>query len=77
MKKPDITYSKQQILWYEAWLYLDMGKVLGAISDKGFRELFSALEDYVYDKIELPSGGDIIDTYVVVEQEKEKISENA
>lgn len=76
MKNPNVTYSKHQLLWYEAWLYLDMGNVLGAISDKGFRKRFKDLEEYVFDKIKLQYGGDIIDTYVIVEQEKEKNSQN-
>ncbi len=77
MKNPDVTYSKHKISWFEAWLYLDMGKVLGALSDEGFKERFKALEDYVLDKIEPQFGGDIVDTYVIVEQAKEKNSQNA
>ena len=76
MKKSDVIYSKQPLIWYEAWLYLDMGNILGAISDEGFRERLEDLENYVYKKIELPNDSDIIDTYVVVEQKKEKISQN-
>lgn len=64
--------TQQNLYWYLVQFYLDgLHPVKFLMDDEGFRKIFNRMEKYVLKKIELPSGGDILDNYVVVVQEKE------
>ena len=63
------TETKQQWQWYFASLYLETLRPMGVMAkDKGFKERYDDLMNYVNSKLLLPHKGDIIDTYIVVKQ---------
>ena len=61
-----IVYTKEDIVWYYASMYLDGLIHTGAKYDEEFMRLYTQLCEYVDSKITSPYGGDIVETSVFV-----------
>lgn len=67
--KHEVIYTKQELAWYIAKMHLDGFYNNGTLmKDKTFCKLLKRLDDYIIDKLSPLGGGDITDTYVVLEQ---------
>ena len=66
-----ITKTKKELIWEFVGLYLDLLENVPILrNDKGFLLLYQPLKDYVYHKNFDEQKGDVVDTYVVIMQEK-------
>ncbi len=63
-----IIYTKQPFSWRYAYVYLGALRNMRVMNDRNFARKFNDLYNYVHSKMYLPSDGDIIDSYIVVEQ---------
>ncbi|MCL2862111.1 MAG: hypothetical protein FWE22_06850 [Firmicutes bacterium] len=69
MKEKIIT--KHPYHWHYAVDYLEGLHVFcNLMKDEGFYSRFRELENYVSEKVRLPTDNDSIDCYVIIEQEK-------
>ncbi len=67
--KPEVIYTRQELVWYIAKMHLDGFYNNGTLmKDKTFCKLLKRLDDYIIDKLSPLGGGDIRDAYVVLEQ---------
>ncbi|MBD5087108.1 MAG: hypothetical protein HDT32_07160 [Clostridiales bacterium] len=65
-----IIITKQKLDWNLVSYFMRMFYGFPAVmKDKGFREIFDQLNKYVSSKINPPYSGDILEEYVLVEQE--------
>ncbi|MBQ8657650.1 MAG: hypothetical protein IJ506_00770 [Clostridia bacterium] len=62
--------TRQKLEWHFVSLYLEMlYSICIFTKDKELQKRYLALRNYINEKISAPDGGDLIDTYVIVEQE--------
>lgn len=61
-----IVYTKEDIIWYYAAMYLEGLMKTEARYDEEFMRLYTQLREYVDSKISSPYGGDIVETSVFV-----------
>ena len=74
MNKKNVVKTKVAIEWYFASWYFQLfpQMIKGEVfDDKHFERLYGEMRKYIDDKIETSVCGNIIDTYVVIEQESE------
>lgn len=71
-KPSRVIKTKQPLCWHYISALLESFRCTPAMRDEDFRRIFQELYDLVSQKIELPSGGDIVDSYVIVEQAPKK-----
>lgn len=65
----EVIYTRQELVWYIAKMHLDgLYRHSKLIRDKKFCGLLGQLDDYITSKLSPLGGGDITDTYVVLEQ---------
>ena len=70
-KEKEITQTKQDLMWEFVGLYLELLENIPILyEDKAFLRLYQPLTDYVHHKNFDSQKGDIIDTYVIITQEK-------
>ena len=70
MQKRKRIKTKIALEWYLAVHFLGVFDHIPILfCDKGFCERYKALKDYADEKIKTKHNGDIVDTYVVAEQE--------
>ena len=69
--------TRNDITWHFAEWYLYNLGGLNCVDDAEFKRLYTQLCDYVDSKIATPYDGDIIDEYVIVEQEDTAHEANA
>ena len=63
---------KQSLTWHFVRLYLEcLLSMVDLMRDKEFQTLYQKLIDHVDGKILVPNGGDILEQYVITEQEAE------
>ena len=61
--------TKIAIAWYMIDMILDNIRLFGiAHSDKNFSKILNDMENYIRKKLKLPVDTDVIDSYIVVEQ---------
>ncbi len=66
--------TKVAIEWYFASWYFQLFSYMikgEVFDDEGFQAIYNEMNEYINDKIEPRVYGDIIDTYVVIEQQDE------
>ena len=67
--KPEVIYTRQELVWYIAKMHLDgLYRHSELIRDKKFCGLLGQLDDYITSKLSPLGDGDIRDAYVVLEQ---------
>lgn len=67
--KQKTVQTKQEIEWYIVDYFLECMRAIKCLQkDKEFHQRFSALSEYVIDKLALPIVGEITDTFVLVKQ---------
>ncbi len=74
MEKEEIVKTRVEIEWFFASWYFQLfpQMIKGEVfEDKRFQRLYHELNEHINDKIEPWAHGDIIDTYVVIEQKRE------
>lgn len=74
MEKEKVAKTKAAIEWYFASWYFQMfpQMIQGEVfADERFQTMYNELTEYINDKIEPRENGDILDTYVVIEQKSE------
>ena len=67
-EQPRVIKTKQPLCWHYISALLESFRCTPAMKDSDFSRMFQELYELVSQKMELPDGGDIIDSYVVVEQ---------
>ena len=61
--------TKIAIAWYMLDMILDNIRLFGiAHSDKNFSKILNDMENYIRKQLKLPVDTDVIDSYIVVEQ---------
>lgn len=61
--------TKIAIAWYMIDMILDNIRLFGiAHSDKNFSKILNDMENYIRKQLKLPVDTDVIDSYIVVEQ---------
>ena len=74
MEKEEVIKTRVAIEWFFASWYFQLfpQMIKGEVfEDKHFQRLYRELNECINDKIEPRAHGDIIDTYVVIEQKRE------
>lgn len=69
MKKQKTIQTRQTLEWHFIYLYLEMLQSMGAIKkDAEFQKMYNQLMHYLNNKVLSAEHGDVVDTYVVIEQ---------
>lgn len=74
MEKEEVIKTRVAIEWFFASWYFQLfpQMIKGEVfEDKHFQTLYNELNECINDKIEPRTHGDILDTYVVIEQKRE------
>ena len=64
--KEQVVYTKEDLIWHYASMYLEGLMHTGARYDEEFMRLYNRLRDYVDSKLYSPCGGDIVEISVFV-----------
>ena len=70
---PRIIKTRQPLCWHYISALLESFRCTPAMRDKDFRMMFQSLYELVSKKIDLPNNGDIVDSYVIVEQSASEV----
>ncbi|MBE5746964.1 MAG: hypothetical protein E7352_02175 [Clostridiales bacterium] len=74
MPKGKVVKTKVALEWYFASWYFELLSYMiqgELVADEHFQRLYKELNEYIGKRIEPSATGDIVDTYVIIEQKDE------